>query len=735
MRAFYNNVFKNYFLLTLTLFVSEIIFRAVLKIPILDWSVLRIFVGINIVSLLCSAIFSLFGRVVSNILSFILALVSTVYGVAQAGFYNYLGVYVSLGTSSQLGAVKDYIGDYIQSFSWTYWLIIIPLLLLLLFYAFCDHRISVLERNDQIDFSDKFNSPERKEQNDKIRNKKKKTARINSKINAVIIAAALCGVYYYLLTAKFMQNEIQLKTTKELFKNPDIPNIAVSVFGYNGFALLDVKGVAMPAPTEEIGEEFNDGYVIKEQVLSDYTRYVDDNLWKEVIANESNRNYKKLSNYFISQDITDKNDFTGIFKDKNLIVIMMESTNNIVLNEEYFPNMHKLYTEGWSWENSYSPRNSCSTGNNEMSGMISLYSINNSCTANNYKRNVYPEALLNLFVNAGYTTSSYHNYTEQYYYRKTYHPNMGSQHFYGVQELGIPYSNVYQEWPSDVELMKKVLEITKNQEKFAAWVTTVSAHQPYTVNSELASKNMDIFKDTKYNTSLKRYLSKLYEFDLSIGTLIEGLKEQGKLDDTVIVLYADHYPYGLTTSTLNSYFDYDVTKQLEVDRTPFIIYNSTITPQIYSEYTSYMNLTPTVANLFNLEYDPRLYAGKDLLSSTYDGRVYFADGSWKDKIAFYSASTGKITYANNTDKYTSEEIKNINTVIKNRIAMSNLAIRTDYFNYLYNAKEELRLKKVQVAEEEAKKKEEEEKAKQDSQAQTNQPVTEPENDGTEVGNN
>ena len=709
MRAFYNNVFKNYFLLTITMFASEIIFRYVLKIPILDWSLLRIFVGINIIALICSALFSFFGRIVANILSFILALASTVYGIAQVGFYNYLGVYMSFGTTSQAGAVKDYISDYLGSFTWKYWLIGIPVLLMLIFYIFFDHRIKVLERNDEIDFSDKFNSEDRKKQNDAIRKKKRKSAKINSKINAVIIAAAFCGVYYYLLGAPFMQNKIQLKTTKELFKNPDIPNIAVSVFGYNGYVLLDLKGLVVPPVIAEEGEEFADSYVKEEQVPSDYTRYIDDRLWEEVIANESNKNYKKLSNYYISQEITDKNDFTGIFQDKNLIVIMMESTNNIVLDERYFPNMHKIYTEGWSWKNSYSPRNSCSTGNNEMGGMTSLYTINNSCTANIYKNNKYPEALLSLFVQAGYQTSSYHNYTDQYYSRKVYHPNMGSQHFYGVQELGIQYSNVYQEWPSDVELIDKVLEITEKQDKYAVWITSVSAHQPYTITSTLAEKNIDLFKDTKYNTALKRYMSKLYEFDLALGELLQGLEQQGKLENTVIVLYADHYPYGLNNSILNSYFDYDVTKNLEMDRTPFVIYNSTVTPQVYDGYTSYINITPTVANLFNLDYDPRLYSGKDLLSKSYDGRVYFADGSWKDKKAFYNASTGKITYVDANDTYTAEEIQSINKVIKNRISMSNLAIKTDYFNHLYNAKEELRLKQVEeekAAQEEAAKQQE-----------------------------
>ena len=72
----------------------------------------------------------------------------------------------------------------------------------------------------------------------------------------------------------------------------------------------------------------------------------------------------------------------------------------------YYPNFYKMYTEGWSFQNSYSPRNSCSTGNNEMSGMISLFSIYRTCTANDYKNNIYNESIFGLFNQAGYNTSS-----------------------------------------------------------------------------------------------------------------------------------------------------------------------------------------------------------------------------------------------------------------------------------------------------------------------------------------
>ena len=682
MKALCNDVFKNYLLLMLSLFSTEIIFRFVVQSPIIDWATLRIFLGINVISLALSILFSLAGRIAGNILCFIVSLASSIYAIAQVGFLNYLGVYISFGTSSQAGAVKDYIGDYLASFEWNYYLILIPTILMLLFYIFLDYKLKLLKRNDEIDFSDKFDSEERKTLNRKLLLKNRKNDALGSRVLALIFAVAFGFGYYYSLTADFVQNELQLKTTKELFVNPDMPNIAIGQFGTNVFVGLDVKIVLMPSNSESKVIEFEK----VDQVVSDYTRYIDDSLWKLVMENENRSSMKTLHNYFYSKEITDKNDYTGMFKGKNLIVIMMESTNTILLNPDYYPNMYKLYTEGWSWDNSYSPRNSCSTGNNEMSGMVSLYTINNSCTANIYKNNVYPNAIFNLFNNAGYTTSSYHNYTEQYYSRKVYHPNMGSQKYYGVKALGIPYSNVYQEWPSDVELMEKVLELTEDQEQFMAWITSVSAHQPYTQSSELGNKYLELFGNTNYNISLKRYMSKLKEYDLAVGALLEGLEKQGKLNDTVIVMYSDHYPYGLTNSTLNTYFDYNVGVRRNVDRTPFIIYNPEITSQKFHEYTSFMNIVPTIANLFDLEYDPRLYAGEDILSSTYENRVIFADGSWKDDIAFYNASTGRIFYEQSNVTYTTEEIKKINEDIDNRISMSNLAIKNNYFNYLEEEK-------------------------------------------------
>ena len=263
---------------------------------------------------------------------------------------------------------------------------------------------------------------------------------------------------------------------------------------------------------------------------------------------------------------------------------------------------------------------------------------------------------------------------------------MGSQKYYGVEELGIDYSSQYKNWASDEDFMKVVNDIINNvdSDKFMAWLTTVSSHQPYYYSSIEGDKYLSLYDNLDLKIDLKRYKSKLKILDNALGILIDGLTASGKLDDTVIVLFGDHYPYGLSTNTINSVLDYDTGVDYESERVPFVIYNSKMEPKVFKEYTSYVNILPTVANLFGLNYDPRLYMGTDLLSKDYKSLVVFADGSWKNEYAYYNASKSDIEYF--TDKtYSIEELQQINNNISNKINMSSLAIKNNYFNYLYSS--------------------------------------------------
>ena len=660
-----NNLIKNYMILVVFFSLLEISFRLISGISLNNIALLRIFIGVNFVSVLLSFILSWFNKLISKILVFLVSFALSAYTFFQIGFNNFIGVYASVNTKSQLGAVKDYIIDFFASFKATYYLAFIPFILLIIYYLFLD---KLTEKRIDKRFPLKTNimfEPG-------IRT-----------ITSILVLTFTGFLYYTSLDASFMQNKLQTISNKELFAYPSIASTTINQFGVLGFGFLDIKSTMVEAPSKVIYTAFeNNG---KDNSNTESKREIDDTILDEIIKNEKNTTLNNINNYIKNKDITDYNSHTGMFEGKNVIVIMMESTNDIIINKDLYPNFYKLYSEGISFKNNYSPRNSCATGNNEFSGMTGLYTIQNNCTANIFSNNTYFTSIFNIFKNAGYRATSMHDYTEQYYVRNIIHKNLGSEAYYNANDLNIKYYNEYKNWASDEDFMNAAMDITLNDtsdKPFMLWLTTVSGHQPYKVSSVEGDKYLSITEGTDYSMEVRRYMSKLKTFDNGLGILLDKLKASGKLDDTVIVMYGDHYPYGLKNKDISSVLTYDL-DDYEVERVPMVIYNSTIKSEVVEKYSSYINLTPTLANLFNLDYDPRYYMGTDVFSDDYLNMVAFADGSWKNADVYYNASSGSIKYYT-SNEYTTDELIRINNIVTNRMQISESIIRNNYFNYLEN---------------------------------------------------
>ncbi len=651
------DIIYNFLILLCSLFSIEVLSRVIANSTLVSFAILRILLGLIFITIIISCITSLLKRNVTKFINIGIVTIFSIYSFLQAGFHNFLGVYMSFKTSSQFGAVTSYIKDFFLSFKPIFLIVFIPLVLIILYYIFIDKKINVIVN----------------------------TVKSIVTILYCLLFLVLSGYVYYLtIVTPIFQNAFQSISNKELFLTASNPSIVIDQYGTIGFVILDVKAILFPIDMKE-------EYVVRSEEkkqVSINSRVFDDNAWNLLINEEEDGTLNYINQYLINNRSTDKNEYTGMFEGKNLIVIMMESVNDIFINPEYYPNFYKMLSNGWYFENNYSPRNSCATMNNEFSGLTSLYSIYNTCTASKYKENTYSESMFNLFNNntkTKYTTFSAHNYTEAYYPRGTIHKNMGSGEYFGVEDLGIKYSNEYRNWSNDDDFMKSFLNIldrkTSDGENFMTWLTTVSSHQPYSTNSIQGDKYYDLTKNTNYPSDVRRYMSKLKILDDGLGVLLEGLESRGILDDTVIVLYGDHYPYGISTKNLNKVLEYDTAKEMNAERVPLVIYNSEMNPYTFSGYTTYLNLLPTLANLFNLNYDPRLYLGTDMFSDEYRSLAVFADGSWKNEKAFYDASKMKIKYYS-SDEYTQGEIKEINDLIDEHVTLSSSIITNNYFEYL-----------------------------------------------------
>ena len=209
---------------------------------------------------------------------------------------------------------------------------------------------------------------------------------------------------------------------------------------------------------------------------------------------------------------------------------------------------------------------------------------------------------------------------------------------------------------------------------------SISGHMEYNFKTnDIAIKNKDLVDKLDVSNDIKAYFATQIEFDKSLELLLNRLEENNLLDNTVIVIAPDHYPYGLPTSEIDEYMNIN-DNYFDLYKNSLIIWNNgNYEDVVVNDYVSSLDILPTVLNLFGVDYDSRLLIGRDIFSSS-EKIVIFSDRSWITNKAKYNYLTKKvIKLDNNVDK---EYIDSINKIVNDKISISKLIINSDYYKYL-----------------------------------------------------
>ena len=390
--------------------------------------------------------------------------------------------------------------------------------------------------------------------------------------------------------------------------------------------------------------------------------------------NSDNSDINEINEYIKNVEPTKKNIYTGILKDKNLIFILAESFNSIAINKEITPNLYKLFNEGLTFNNFYNPLYPVSTADGQYLSDISLFPSDMVHSLENCNSNYYPYSLGNVFKKINYDTFSYHNYKYDYYSRDKYYSNMGFDVYKGIGN-GLSMEDTR----SDYDMVKSSISEYINKDRFLTYYLTMSGHAPYNKDNKLSVKNLKLLEKYDYSDNVKYYLSTQIELDKMIGLLFEELNKLNRLDDTVIVLIPDHVPYGLTLEEMNEISNIKRDNEFEKYRSSLVIYNQNINKYKNNDnYCSNIDILPTLLNLFGVEYDSRLFMGKDILSNS-DGMVVFGNRNIVTKDYMYS-NMKDIIYG----KIDETEINKLKNDIYMKYRISRLMLENDYYNYLFN---------------------------------------------------
>ncbi|MDA3932573.1 MAG: LTA synthase family protein [Tenericutes bacterium] len=368
--------------------------------------------------------------------------------------------------------------------------------------------------------------------------------------------------------------------------------------------------------------------------------------------------YDQINEYLETKTIHSPNGYTDHYKGKNFIMIMAESFDTFAIDPSLTPNIYNLQQKSWSFDNYYSPLYFRNTADTEFMSQTGFYTNRNTVlTMQTYSDNIFPNTLPKLFAKNGYETYAFHNYTDYFYPRSKILPTtMGYDEYYGAERLGmLEYRDgviTNHLWQSDLELMEEAMDILVGKdEPFFSYILTVSGHLPYNKRHPIAEKNIDIIRDIFIEEGREMpvddilyYHAANYELDLAIGHLMTRLEEENMADDTVIMIFGDHYAYGIDQEDIAEYDETkDIESNLSFQRVPMIIYHPNMIANDKPYVFASIDIMPTVANLFGLNLDYKPVLGKDIFGDQRRS-VFFSNGSILTENFFYDLESEEYTF-------------------------------------------------------------------------------------------
>ena len=404
--------------------------------------------------------------------------------------------------------------------------------------------------------------------------------------------------------------------------------------------------------------------------------------FKVLAENETNSEMRTLYSYMAAQTPALENEYTGLFRGKNLIFITAEAFNYTVIDPELTPTLYRLTTQGIEFTNYYEPLWSGCTSGGEL---VNLSGLAMNCEMNTYSKYKPFNTIGRLLMNEGYFSRAYHNNIYTFYDRNKTHENLGYEKFIGMGN-GME-EGVKDVWPqSDLEMFDFTVPQYIDNQPFSIYYMTVSGHCRYNqMGNAQTKKNWSLVEHLPYSDGVKAYIACNLELEKGLASLVAQLEEAGIADDTVIVMAPDHYPYGLGKAwgmkhdglaELYGVDDYDLFQR---DKNTLIIWSGCLEDmdlRIDAPVCS-IDILPTLSNLFGVTYDSRFTVGRDVLG-TEEAISLWPDYSWVTEKGSYNATSRKFTPVEGAE-IPEGYVDRIISIVTNKVKFSRMIQGSSFF--------------------------------------------------------
>lgn len=478
---------------------------------------------------------------------------------------------------------------------------------------------------------------------------------------------------------------------------------AVSQFGLHTAVRLEAEYALFgtPQPKLELPTQEDEPDDTPDDPPVEYGHNALDIDFQALTDSASDSALRSMAQYFGSLTPSKKNEYTGLFQGKNLVLITAEAFSPWFISRELTPTLYKLTHEGFVCENYYQPGWGQSTTGGEyavMTGLLPTW-VGSNVSFYASANDDMPFALGNQLRALGYRTGAYHDNIYNYYNRDKTHPNLG----YDYQGVGNGLTVTEDgSWPySDLEMVQNTIGdyidgYVSDGTPFHVYYMTVSGHGGYGWGHAMAAKNRAKAQAAYPNasTQVQAYVAANLELENALTYLLGQLEAAGIAEDTVICMSADHYPYLLAEPETDYYNELrgvvDSERDTDRYRNALVLWCGGMENAVtVTEPCSAVDIVPTLSNLFGLEYDSRLLSGRDVLDKDYDagsasGSIPLvilptsSGNSWATAAGVFEASTRTF---NARPGVTVEEdyVSRVNNIVALQYNYAQQLIARDYY--------------------------------------------------------
>ncbi len=412
----------------------------------------------------------------------------------------------------------------------------------------------------------------------------------------------------------------------------------------------------------------------------------------QLAQSASNQTISGIYDYLASQAPAKKNEYTGLFAGKNLILITAEAFTLEVIDPELTPTLYRLANQGIQFKDFYQPAWGASTTSGEYSVLMGVMPTSGGACMQEANQQKMFLTMGHQLEALGYKSLCYHANDATFYNRHTTHTNLGYEKFIAI---GTGLTGLSSDYPySDRELMELTMDDYIHQRPFSVYYMSFSGHSPYTKTTNDHTRNYyDQVEHLDYSDTVKGYLASQLDLEAALTVLVSRLEELGIEDDTVIAMATDHYPYGLTKSStwkntqdhMAELFGVERYDMFGRDHNALILWSGCLEGKniVVEDPVFSLDILPTLSNLFGVEYDSRLLAGRDVFSDQ-EPIIFWPDYSWKTDKGTFDRRAGTFTPAEGV-QVDESYIDAVSAKVANRITYSRSVTDRNFFGLLAKA--------------------------------------------------